>query len=415
MNQAVIAMQQCLLQYAQLLNASLCITDAQSEPQYSAGENRLWFASARLETYAYPGRVWTLSREPSVCLACASILDMGKPRFQLFVYGDGRNSVASAAKTVKIALEGLLAAGDSDDGSADDQAYTALWNNLLVQSLLSGQPDAQAAGSLMRRFDLDSSLMRAVICIQLSFQTNRYFNVNLNLGYLPQIEQARGEIIALLRGNRYLNAQDICAEYGENQIVVLKSFVPTTDMSKLYRALAHICEDMTHSLQGRYLLDVKGAYGSAYAAPSQLPESYREARELLRIGRREMPEQSAYSPGQLFTSSMFSHIPPQARAHTLQPALQKLMVAYPKSYRELVFSCEVFVDACMNYSKAAQTLGVHRNTLNARLLRAQAATGLDPTNRFTDALILKFMALSLRDTSKEDTTDEGKHTGNAPA
>ena len=107
--------------------------------------------------------------------------------------------------------------------------------------LLAGKADQDRLLSLMYQHELDPNLCRAVIQIQLDFYRNSFFNINLDLGFESSIESLRTEIARSLKKSRYLNSQDLLYIHDRNTILIIKSFIKTEDISRLYFAIEERC------------------------------------------------------------------------------------------------------------------------------------------------------------------------------
>ena len=261
----------------------------------------------------------------------------------------------------------------------------------IIQALLGDKPNLINAKQLMEKENIDISIARSIIYIELSFQTNEYFNINLNLGYSPVLNKARQEIMQFMRDNKYFNAQDIYGYLSDNEFVIMKSFLATGDTTKIYKALDYICMNIETGLDAIELLDAKIAYGNLYTSLSELPSSMLEAKSLISIGKAEYTNQHFYAIDKLVFGSICKNLPPQITEKILIPSLAKLSLEYPTSYKELLHTAKVFIDNCMNFSITAEKMGIHRNTLNKRIERIEYTTGLDIKNCFQDALLIKFM------------------------
>ena len=169
--------------------------------------------------------------------------------------------------------------------------------------LLQDKPDAEKLLPLMNRQELDPTLMRTVICISMKFHQTSYFNINLSLGYQSSIERIRMEVVKRLKENRYLNSQDMVYIYNGNTIAIIKSFIPSTDHTRVYPALDRICQDLEKTLEEFSAFSFGIAYGNLSYGINDLKKSLNEAIEIISIGQRTRP-MSAISHWNIYSLTM---------------------------------------------------------------------------------------------------------------
>lgn len=261
--------------------------------------------------------------------------------------------------------------------------------------LLSRKSDKSKLLSMMYRHELDPNLMRAVIDIQLDFFKNAFFNINLNLGYESSIEKLRLELARNLKKSRYLNSQDLLYIPDRNTILVIKSFIHHQDISRLYLAIEEVCKDFVTVLNRFSGLSFSIAYGNFYDRIDDIHMSWKEATEMLEIGKISGVKEF-YSLDSLLLDSISLHLLPQIENKYIMPAVEKLTLHGNRLSMDLIRNAEAFVDNCLSITSASQQTGVHRNTINSRLKQFTALTGLNPSANFRDAFLSKMLALYVK-------------------
>ena len=266
----------------------------------------------------------------------------------------------------------------------------------LGYDLLSPLPDKQSVMAQMNQMELDSALLRTVIYIKLIYHQNKYFNINLNLGYQSSIERIKYDALSLVEQCPYLNGQDICFVHDIDSIVIIKSFIPTQDIHRVYLALDVICKNMADTLKSLQSLSFHIAYGNVYSSIAKVSSSYEEALDIIALGLKSGSEDSFYTINSFLFDSICQSLHPQIINKMMKPLLDKLRKKDGSLHMDIVNCAEVFVDCCMNFSLAAQTGSVHRNTISARLEKLRELTDLDPISKFNDALLIKLLAVYIR-------------------
>ena len=266
----------------------------------------------------------------------------------------------------------------------------------LAWMILSGQVDSSKLISTMNQQEIDPYLLRSVICIKLQFHQTSYFNINLRLGYQSSIEFVRNEAAKRLSASRYLNMQDIVFIYDRNTIVVIKSFIPVQDYSRVYLALDKICQDFIDELESFSAFSFNMAYGNLYTDIADVKKSFEEAVETIRIGKKAGRSEQLYILENILFDNIYHHLHAQILKKLLNPNLKKLEKKDGTLRTELLDCAEHFIDNCMNISAASEKSSLHRNTIRMRLEKLYELTGLDPAKNFHDAFIIKMLAVRLR-------------------
>ena len=266
----------------------------------------------------------------------------------------------------------------------------------IARMLLQDKPDTEKLLPLMNRQELDPSLLRTVICISLKFHQTSFFNINLNLGYQSSIERIRTEVVKRLKANLYLNSQDILYIYNGSTIAIIKSFIPSTDHARVYHALDRICQDLEKTLEEFSAFSFGIAYGNLSYGINELKKSLNDAIEIISIGQWARPNERHFALEHILFDNVCHYLYPQIISKMIEPAISKLSRKDGTIPGELIDCAEAFVDNCMSFSETSKNHRIHRNTINTRLEKLKALTGLDPVNSFRDAFVLKILATYIR-------------------
>lgn len=306
-------------------------------------------------------------------------------------YSENASSIKTQSAAIKIAIDSFV---QNFAISFSDESLTNGFNPLhkqLVYHLLKGTQNQELISKMIQLCNLDASLSYLPVVIDCSFKTNDYFNINLNLGYSATLEKSRIQIEEVLSGNKYLNSQDVLAQYTETTYIILKSFLQVSNSSRIYTAMDLICQNLINGLSKIELLDVRVAYGSLSKSIYDIRSSYREAMSLLTTGKSEMPNQHFYNIEELAFSSICQTLPVMLVNKVVIPKLQLLQKEYPSSYLDMLTTAKTYAECCMNYSKTSAELGIHRNTLTKRLENFCTTTKLDIINNYKDCVLATLM------------------------
>lgn len=267
---------------------------------------------------------------------------------------------------------------------------------LIAKQLLSNKVDVEKVSVLMANQEMDPSLLRTVICVKLDYHQTSYFNINLNLGYQSSTEHIKNEAIRQIYGNKYINSQDIVHGLDRNTIIIIKSFIPVNDYSRIYLSLDKICEEAEKSLTSFTTFTFSMAYGNLYYGITELNKSFKEAIELIGIGQKTKADEHLYILENILFDNVCHFLHPQITNKLLLPTLNKLIRKDGAIMIDLIECAEVYVDQCMNFSITSEKTHLHRNTISSKLDKLESLTGLSPANNFQDAFIIKMLAVYIR-------------------
>ena len=268
--------------------------------------------------------------------------------------------------------------------------------SVLAKMLLQPNVNQEKVLSLMNHLELDPTLLRCVICIDLGFHQTKYFNINLNLGYQSAIEQIREDIVKKIRTNKYLNSQDLVLLYSKESVVIIKSFVPVKDLSRIYLSLDVICQSLGTTLDDNSAFSYHMAYGNLQFGVSSVYKSLLEAKDTLTIGCNSQKIESLYNLESILFEHICYHLQPQISNKLIEPALKKLQAYDEQGFLDILSCAEAYVDTNLNITATAERLQVHRNTVTTRLEKLKHLTSLDPIARFQDAFLVKLLAIFRR-------------------
>lgn len=248
----------------------------------------------------------------------------------------------------------------------------------------------------LKKFDFDLFLFRAVILIELEKKTNTYFNINLDLGYESSLENFKDKVVAVIKGNKYLNNQDVVAFFDNNHIVLLKSFLNVGNAGKLYYALDNICKGLVSDLDEAKIFAYRIAYGGIYSDLFDVKRSYAEAENTIRLGAVFQESPGVYTADGGLLEHVGYYLPQIIKDKAVQMVLTRLKRADGSTDYDLLSIAEEFVNQCMNLMRTANALHLHRNTVSVKMEKFRNKTGLDPEKNFNDAFLIKITALLVK-------------------
>lgn len=306
-------------------------------------------------------------------------------------------TASDIGEKIKTAIETIIAYEKYTNADADHKDRI----ESIAVRIINGEADREGLYSDMYKLDMDPELLRCVIYIKLSYRQNNYFNIKLNLGYSSGIEQFKSRFIEKLSANLYFNSQDIVFMYDYDTALIIKSFIPGPDLSRIYRSLDRICESVAVDCSDFKSAGFKIACGSIYASLDDVPKSFREAEELINIGLRSKKDTDIFLPENMLFESLSYYMNSQIKNKIILSTISSLTKKDGHMASDIIDCAEAYVDSCMNVTETAKITGLHRNTINSRLDKLRQMTGLDPSKSFRDAFIIKETAVYIRQNTEE--------------
>lgn len=306
-------------------------------------------------------------------------------------------TASDIGEKIKTAIETIIAYEKYTNADADHKDRI----ESIAVRIINGEADREGLYSDMYKLDMDPELLRCVIYIKLSYRQNNYFNIKLNLGYSSGIEQFKSRFIEKLSANLYFNSQDIVFMYDYDTALIIKSFIPGPDLSRIYRSLDRICESVAADCSDFKSAGFKIACGSIYASLDDVPKSFREAEELINIGLRSKKDTDIFLPENMLFESLSYYMNSQIKNKIILSTISSLTKKDGHMASDIIDCAEAYVDSCMNVTETAKITGLHRNTINSRLDKLRQMTGLDPSKSFRDAFIIKETAVYIRQNTED--------------
>ena len=306
-------------------------------------------------------------------------------------------TASEIGEKIKTAIETIIAYEKYTNADADHKDKI----ESIAMRIINGEADREGLYSDMYKLDMDPELLRCVIYIKLSYRQNNYFNINLNLGYSSGIEQFKSRFIEKLGANMYFNSQDIVFMYDYDTALIIKSFIPGPNLSRIYQSLDKICESVADDCSDFKSAGFKIACGSIYASLADVPKSFKEAEDLIKIGISSKKDTNIFMPENMLFESLCYYMNSQIKNRIILSTISRLTKRDGQIASEIIDCAEAYVDSCMNVTETSKRTGLHRNTINSRLDKLRQMTGLDPSKSFRDAFIIKETAVYIRQNTEE--------------
>ncbi|MGI6028485.1 MAG: PucR family transcriptional regulator [Candidatus Heteroscillospira sp.] len=336
---------------------------------------------------------------------CLPVIVNESPRYFVAVSGFDAARISRECALVATGISEMLCQMEIMSSSYSPPVYRDPQAQL-VESICQNYPPAQII-TLLHTLKIEPIMLRAVICIEFSFNSPNYFERLGTMEYEILRDNTYHEILKYVREHAYFNRHDISAIANKDELVVIKSFPVSSNIPKAYRTIDTICNHLLEELSQFGIFQIHLAHGNLTADCSELHKSYSDAKLFLKIGKQQHPDIKYYNAGNLMLDLICNNIHPQISAKVIQPMLTALQNESGDIQNSLLQCAEAMVDSCMSYSSASHRLMLHRNTLHTRLERFCEITGLDPIHNFYDAVAVKLAAISLRHKESGRYIEEG--------
>ncbi len=139
---------------------------------------------------------------------------------------------------------------------------------------------------------------------------------------------------------------------------------------------------------------LKIAIGSAFTGLDQVGAAHQQCNEVLEIAQRIASKRSVHTFDELgYIHTLYQAGPGSLAQNAQAPVLRKLL---DKRHKDLFITLETYLDAGGNSVQTAESLHIHRSTLNYRLARIKEICEVDlssPATRLNLQIALKLMRL----------------------
>ncbi|MDC7238687.1 MAG: helix-turn-helix domain-containing protein [Sphaerochaetaceae bacterium] len=270
---------------------------------------------------------------------------------------------------------------------------------VLVDLLLDETFQEEKIQSLMNKLEIDTSLMFSVICIDYIFEKANYFNININLGYQSEIINTKEKIDQCLKSIKYLTTQDIVVRRGQNSSIIIKSYLPASDLNEIYLANQKICNEINEELSKIVPLEFHIASGDVYSNIKEIKNSYFEAKTILKIAKQYNKDDKVLNLKSILLEDTFHYLDSHIINRLINTNIKKIEES-ELNIDEFIHLIDIFIDCNFNIAKTANISQLHRNTIKNKLEKLKHITELDPSNSFSDAFLLKMIAIHYKQTKK---------------
>ena len=278
-------------------------------------------------------------------LSCCKLLDAGN---KLYICID--NGSPEEIELVKLILQDELSEGTADN---------------CQQFLINIVDGTDVPEEYYRRFNLPFDDRYRVYCISVP----------------------KGELFHdaySLVSNSFYGDDNIWVFPYENDIILLEKSDNTLDRAG---SNAEMIRDMANT---EIYAHVYIGIGNAYEGILNIRQSFREAKEAIRIGRLYNLPREIFILKDLLAERIVSLIPrdrvEELAGNVLKGDINSVLDG------EMIRTVETFFKSNLNVSDSSRILYIHRNTLLYRLDKLEKATGLD-IRKFEDAVVFKLSYL----------------------
>lgn len=172
---------------------------------------------------------------------------------------------------------------------------------------------------------------------------------------------------------RFSFASDMVLPDADNATVFVfcadRSYVPIQNEEKI----SQICELIVQDARLHYRLSAKVVIGKRCCCVDDYDGQYYQMLETLKIGERMFPEISILQGKSLILGNITSYIPKMVKRDIVDYAFHNLLQSPQKDL--YLGTLEAYFENNMNIGDTAQSLYIHRNTLQHRFKKIEELTG----------------------------------------
>lgn len=190
---------------------------------------------------------------------------------------------------------------------------------------------------------------------------------------LYTIDRIKDTMLEEIMNSHYSAEQDIIGHSGTDQFIVLKAFQPK-DRDKTMEWFHSYATHFQRKLDQKFGLRLFVGIGSYYQSPKALKDSFREAKDIMRLlEKQEQKLEGIWMAEDFFLELLFEHIPKKAVKHFLGIYLEQLSHS-----PELLDTAVELIRHNMNLTETSKAMYLHRNTIQFRMNKIREILPWDP-------------------------------------
>ncbi|MCD5415347.1 MAG: helix-turn-helix domain-containing protein [Clostridiales bacterium] len=289
--------------------------------------------------------------------------------------------IEKTANLVKMLLELMI-----DQESLKERVYSkkcqkTFFVNRLLQ--LKCEDDLNSAKQWGTKLGYDVTLPRIVLVIETS---NTILNENPLYTKEGIIEFVMNKINSCVNNS----SQNIISVIGQNKIIIIKS-VRSKEENSVREELLDYATEIINKLNKTIGISLIVGIGSLHKTALELSNSYKEAKAMVKMGRRlKMDSGILYVKDHIF-EYLFTKISSIHLEHFLSEYISKI-----EDKKEIIDTIESLLSNNMHLGDTSKELFVHRNTVIFRFNKIKDLLEIDPLKNDEDRILLRLLILFLK-------------------
>lgn len=277
----------------------------------------------------------------------------------------------------------------SEKGLAIDK--TARAESFLVSRMLGEDAHIYHDDIVAYGADLGYRIEHPVAMVVAFLETNNHHCLNISFGYESATNDAKHNILKLVKEHPYMNKQDIVAFTQDNHLVILKAVNDLGDVSALYRIVDKLSEMVSDIINSYRIFRY-------YIAPGEIVENFDDAHAVYQDALRNIIyakkmniDHPVIRQEDVLYHHLIAKLPGRMRVDVIEQKTKQLLAENHEMVSGLVECFEAFINNGFNITNTAYEAYLHRNTVKKRLEKLYRLTGFDPMGSFEDVMMNKMI------------------------
>lgn len=149
-------------------------------------------------------------------------------------------------------------------------------------------------------------------------------------------------------------------------------------------------EELKHSINHKLGIVIKISSGSCHDGIAGYKKSYKEALEMLRLGKGKILDINTSQTKAIF---LLNQIDEEVIEHFIEEVYSKILDENGRTQSWVISTLEALFDNNLSVGEAAKQLFVHKNTMTYRMKKIESLTGLSIGSNFYDSVLLYLLII----------------------
>lgn len=241
----------------------------------------------------------------------------------------------------------------------------------ILMRLLSCHSDRARLREALSAHHIDPGIPRTILAVKFSPLSGPATPQSLRSAG-PLFNNALGNILPLFE-RRFTFNGDLFFPDADNAAVLVLCADRGHTPAQYEKKLTELCDLIIEDARDNYRLEAKAVIGRRCCCMEDYSDQYHQMVESLRMGERMFPQLPILSGKSLILGNITAYLPEEVKRHIVRHTFHSILD--DPQYSLYMETLDAYFKNNMNMGETAQSLYIHRNTLQHRFKRIEELTG----------------------------------------